>query len=75
MFNKVVRSKEVPKEWKIAHVYTLLKPGKHPDEANNFRPISLLCHSFKLFERLILKRITQTIETKLIKQHIGLDRF
>jgi len=30
-----------------------------------------LCHLFKLFERLVLKRISQTIETKLIKQQAG----
>lgn len=28
MFNKVVRSKVIPKEWRKAHVCTLLKPGK-----------------------------------------------
>lgn len=71
MFNKVIRSKIIPKEWRKAHVCALLKSGKQPDETKNFRPMSLLCHLFKLFERLVLKRISQTIETKLVKKQAG----
>ena len=36
----------------------LLKPGKDLSEAKSFRPIPLLCHTYKLFQRLILNRLT-----------------
>ena len=37
----------------------LLNPRKDPSVAKSFRPISLLCHTNKLFERLILNRIPE----------------
>ena len=35
------------------------------------RPISLLCHTYKLYERMILNRIASAIEQHLIKEHAG----
>ena len=49
----------------------LLKPGKDPSVAKSFRPISLLCHTFKLFERLILNRIAEHVDAKLIPEQAG----
>jgi hypothetical protein len=49
----------------------LLKPGKAPTDASNFRPVSLLCHTYKMFERMILNRIKDKIDGKLIKQQAG----
>ena len=48
----------------------LLKPGKDPSVAKSFRPISLLCHTYKL-ERLILNRIAERVDAKLIPQQAG----
>jgi hypothetical protein len=71
MFNKVVRSKVILGERRKIHEYALLKSEKEPDEVMNFRPVSLLCHLFKLLERLVLNCISQTIETMLINQLAG----
>ena len=49
----------------------LLKPGKDPSVAKGFRPISLLCHAYKLFERLILNRIAEHVDAKLIPEQAG----
>ena len=49
----------------------LLKPGKDPSVAKSFRPISLLCHTYKLFERLILNRIAEHVDAKLIPEQAG----
>ena len=38
---------------------------------NNYRPIFLLWHTYKLYERMILNRITPTIEQYLIKEQAG----
>ena len=49
----------------------LLKPGKDPSVAKSFRPISLLCHTYKMFERLILNRIAEHVDAKLIPERAG----
>jgi len=49
----------------------LLKPGKSSTDASNFRPVSLLCHTYKMFERMVLNRIKDKIDGKLIKQQAG----
>ena len=37
----------------------------------SFRPISLLCHPYKLFERLLLGRLNPVVEPKIIPQQTG----
>ena len=49
----------------------LLKPGKDPSGAKSFRAISLLCHTYKLFERLILNRVAEHVDAKLIPEQAG----
>ena len=63
--------KKIPKIWRQAKVVALLKPGKDPSVAKSFRPISLLCHTYKLFERLILKRIAEHVDANLIPKQAG----
>ena len=46
-------------------------PGKDSSVAKSFRPISLLCHTYKLFEQLILNRIAEHVEAKLIPEQAG----
>ena len=49
----------------------LLKPGKDPSVAKSFQPITLLCHTYKLFEQLIMKRIAEHVDAKLIPEQTG----
>ena len=39
--------------------------------AKSVRPISLLCHTYKLFERHILNRIAEHVDAKLIPEQAG----
>ena len=39
--------------------------------ASTVGPISLLCHTYKLFERLILNRIAEHVDAKLIPEQAG----
>lgn len=71
LFNNCVSELKIPKLWRKSKVISLLKPGKDPESASSYRPISLLCHLFKVYERLILNRMGKTIEPKLIPQQAG----
>ena len=59
LFNRSVETNRILKICVIA----LLKPGKDLSLPKSFRPVSLLCHPFKLFERLLLGRLTPVSTT------------
>ena len=46
------------------------KPGKDPSSPKSYHPISLLCIPYKLYERLILMRIS-LVDEKLTKDQAG----
>ena len=70
-FNNCTETKKIPKIWRQAKVVALLKPGKDQSVAKSFRPISLLCHTYKLFKRLILNRIAEHMDAKRIPEQAG----
>ena len=70
LFNSAIRLRYVPRNWKRAEIITLPKPGKTLYEVSSYRPISLLPIISKVFERLIMRRLTNIIENKqLIPAH------
>ncbi|VVC28796.1 Hypothetical protein CINCED_3A025653 [Cinara cedri] len=64
IYNAVLRTEFVPEQWKRAEVIMLLKPGKPPEQASSYQPISLLPCMSKLFEKLLLKHLKPIIEAK-----------
>ena len=62
---------KIPTTWRQSKIITILKPGKDSAIPKSYGPISLLCHTYKLYERLILNRIAPTIEQHLIKEQVG----
>ena len=71
LYNHCLATLKLPKIWKKAHVMALLKPEKDPSVPKNYRPISLLSHTYKLFERLILNRIGPVVDDLLIPEQAG----
>jgi len=70
IYNAILRLESFPMQWKKAQVIMLLKPGKPPEQATSYRPISLLPSMSKLFEKLLLKRLKPLIEARhLIPDH------
>ena len=61
----------IPKIWRKSRVIALPKPGKNRSLLKSFRLLSLLCHPYKLFERLLLRRLTTAVEPKIIPQQAG----
>lgn len=56
LMNSCINTCHIPKIWRKARVIALLKPGKEPSEPKNFRPVSLLCHLYKVLEKNDLKQ-------------------
>jgi len=70
-FTRVVADNVIPKIWRKAKVIAIEKPGKDPNLAASYRPISLLSVSYKLLERLVLQRISPTVEAILSPDQAG----
>ena len=51
----------IPNIWKHGTIITILKPNKDPTQPSSYRPITLLCTTSKITERLILNKITPHI--------------
>jgi hypothetical protein len=56
LMNLIYYQKRVPELWKTSRIIPLFKKGKK-SQIENYRPISNLCASSKVFERLVLTRI------------------
>ena len=70
MLNNCFINNKIPTMWR-PRIIAILKPGKDSSIPKSCRPISLLCHTYKLYERMILNRIAPTIEQHLIKEQAG----
>lgn len=71
LYNTCWAERSIPKLWLKARVVAVPKPGKPREDAKSYRPISLLCCPFKLYERLILNKIGPHAENQLIPQQAG----
>ena len=71
MMNNILETQKFPKIWRKSKVIAILKPGKDSAQPKSYRPISLLCHTYKLFERMMLNRLNLHIDQELIKQQAG----
>lgn len=66
LFNAILRLGVFPKQWKIAQIVLIPKPGKSPEEVTSYRPISLLPILSKLFEKLLLQKLTPILRAKKV---------
>jgi len=58
IFNASLRLSYFPILWKFSKIVLFPKPDKPLDDPSSYRPISLLPFLSKIYERLILKRMT-----------------
>ena len=58
LFFLIYNQNELPSQWLIAKVCPIFKKG-NKNEISNYRPISNLCSTSKIFEKLIFKRILE----------------
>ena len=49
----------------------LLKPGNDPEFPKSYRSISILCILYKLYERMVMARISPSVEEQLTPDQAG----
>ena len=57
MLSNCFTQNKIPTIWRKSKIIVILKPGKDSATPKSYRPISLLCHTYELYERFILNRI------------------
>ena len=70
IFNNILRTKQIPDSWHEAKIVILFKKGD-PKDIKNYRPISLLSHSYKIFTRLLQTRIERTLDENQPREQAG----
>lgn len=65
LFNALNSTKRSPNSWKQGLMFPIHKEGKDSALPSSYRPICLLSHVRKLYERCVLKRINTKISLKL----------
>ena len=61
LFNKIVREEEFPAKLKLADVTPIYKKDD-PTNSKNYRPVSVLPVTSKIFERLLQKQLSSFID-------------
>ena len=69
-FNNILKTKQIPDSWHEAKIVILFKKGD-PKDIKNYRPISLLSHSYKIFTRLLQTRIERTLDENQPREQAG----
>ena len=62
IFNLSWSTHTFPSAWKQSTIIPILKPGKPSDSPSSYRPISFTSCTSKLFERMVLGRLTYFLE-------------
>ena len=57
MFNRIIRENEPPATWTTSITVPIWKGKGDVAECSNYRPIRLLCHAMKIFERVLDTRL------------------
>ncbi|KAA5557034.1 hypothetical protein F3G48_33075, partial [Pseudomonas aeruginosa] len=61
IFNDIMNTETIPQQWTEFLIILLYKKGDKYD-IGNYRPISLMSNVYKIFAKIILKRIERTLD-------------
>ena len=61
LLNACITQQSIPQQWKKANIYTIYKKG-NPNDPLNYRPIALLCTTYKIYSTIITARLSTFLE-------------
>ena len=61
--NLSIMADSVPSDWKIARVTPVYKGNGNKEDPTNYRPISVVCHIAKIFEKVIAHQFISYLNT------------
>ena len=70
LVNDIVHTGKVPDSWYVTH-FQFLHEGSDTNDANNWRPVAILCLTYKLLARLIYDRISKRLEEQQSEDQFG----
>ena len=68
MMNNILVSNKFPMLWSKSKMIAIQKPGKDSYLPKSYRPISLLCHTYKVLEPMILNRMNPITDHTINKE-------
>jgi hypothetical protein len=68
LFNCVIKYEYIPKLWCKGCIVPVYKNCGDKCDPNNYRGITLLSCVFKLLERVLLKRVSKIVESKIVEE-------
>lgn len=71
LFNWFTATRFIPTEWRRGLIYPIYKQGKDITKAESYRPISLLNHIRKVYEKCLMRRTQQIFTEKLSQSQFG----
>ena len=74
LMNNCWHAKRIPQSWKTARVASLYKNKGSDSEPKNYRPISLLSVLYKVYTRLLQRRISQGMDDRIRTVQNGFRR-
>ena len=69
--NNLFTQNNIPTIWRKSKIIAILKPGKYSAIPKNYRPISLLCHTYShtLNHRLLIQELYNTTQASKLCSH------
>src|SRR5699024_8466788 len=74
LFDYCTTNLRIPSQWKFTLIFLLFKGKGEKEDPNNYRGISLLSTSYKVFTKVLKSRLEQLLEEKLSDCQFGFRR-
>lgn len=74
IINGCLRLSYFPVAWKKANIITILKPGKHPQLTDSYRPIAMLSSTSKLLEKVLLAALQIQMTSLILSEQAAFRR-
>ncbi|KAI0499752.1 hypothetical protein KFK09_017960 [Dendrobium nobile] len=67
LFNTVLKTKKILEEWRMSVLIPIFKNKSDTQEGANYRGIKLMCHTLKLWERVMERRLRRDTNVSQIQ--------